>query len=54
MFREFNVSKLPLTLKSQIWPTELDQERSELLLSTMRYRSSVMVLKMLKQSLVTT
>ena len=54
MFREFNVSKLPLTLKSQIWPTELDKERSELWLSTMRYRSSEMALRMLKQSLVTT
>ena len=54
MFREFNVSKLPLTLKSQIWPTEQDKERSELWLSTMRYRSSEMALRMLKQSLVTT
>ena len=54
MFQEYNVSKQPLTLKSQIWPTVLGKERSELWLSTMRYRSLVMALKMPKQSLVTT
>ena len=54
MFQEFNVSKLPLILKSLTWLTELVKERLELSLSTMRYRSLVMALRMLKQSLVTT